>query len=211
VLAKINARIIQLLRPPSRLLVTSSAGTELEIGFSASYALVSANGRPSRGLADNLPSGSVYTYPGSVSGRFVVDRGLFNSELVSPVSLRRHPVTFTFADGRVSGVETDDPDLAKQIEKHFATHARASMVGHVTIPTNYLVRSEIGVQAQDNLLPGLNVSLGFSASKLTNAPVDAPVQLTLLGRKVSVSANGKPIVTEGRFEQHVVAGLDPFR
>lgn len=211
VLAKINARVIDLVRPPSRIVVTSAAGTKLEISLSSNYALISANGRPARGTADNLPSGSVYTYPASVSGTFVADRGLFNSEVVTRGSLRRHPVKFVFADGRVGGFETGDDELAEQIETHFASHPRAATVGHITLPTNYLVRSEIGVQAQDNLLPGLNVSLGFSASKLTNAPTDAPVQLTLLARKVTVTANGKTIVTDGRFEQHVVAGLDPFR
>lgn len=138
VLAKINTRIMDLVRPPSRLLVTSSAGTKLEIGLSAAYGLVSANGRPARGTADNLPSGSVYTYPANVSGTFVADRGLFNSEVVASGSLRRHPVTFTFEDGRVTDIETNDAELTKQIETHFA-------------------------------------------------------------------------VTDGRFEQHVVSGLDPFR
>ncbi len=81
----------------------------------------------------------------------------------------------------------------------------------MTLPTNYLVRSEIGVPTQDALLPGITLSLGFSASKFTHAPHDAPVQMLLLARKVTVAAGGKPIVTEGRFEQHIVEGLDPFR
>jgi leucyl aminopeptidase (aminopeptidase T) len=215
ILTKINERVIDLVRPglgkTTRIHVTSSSGTDLEIGLSPSFTLVSANGRPARGAADNVPSGSVYTYPASIRGTLVVDRGLVGSDVVVTTTLRRHPVTFTFEDGQVISVETDDADLAKQIEEHLAQHTRAGMVGHVTFPTNYLVRSEIGVQVQDNLLPGINVSLGFSASKLTKAPTDAPVQLTLLARRLTVTANGSPLVTDGRFEQRIVEGLDPFR
>jgi hypothetical protein len=202
---------MELVRPPSRIHVTSASGTNLDIGLSPSFALVSANGRPARGQADNVPSGCVYTYPASIRGTLIVDRGLAGSDVVASAALRRHPVTFELEDGRVSSVETDDPEIAKQIEEHLASHTRAGMVGHITFPTNYLVRSEIGVQVQDNLLPGLNVSLGFSASKLTKAPLDAPVQLTLLARRLTVTVNGKALVTDGRFEQQIVEGLDPFR
>jgi hypothetical protein len=191
--------------------VTSAAGTSLEIGLAPSFRLVSAIGRPERGEADNVPSGSVYTYPASVRGTFVVDRALVGSDMVITSPLRRHPVTFTFHEGHVKSFHTDDPTLASQIREHLASHTRAAMVGHVTIPTNYLVRSEIGVHVQDNLLPGINVSLGFSASKLTGAPADAPVQLTLLARRLTVTANGKSIASDGRFEQKIVEGLDPFR
>lgn len=211
ILAKINERVIELVRPPSRVHVTSAAGTSLEIGFSPGYNLVSANGRPARGAADNLPSGSVYTYPSSVDGKLVVDRALIGGDEPITSVLRRHPVTFVFEAGQVTAIETDNAFVAKHVDDYLESHPRARAVGHVTFPTNYLVRSEIGVQAQDNLLPGLNVSLGFSASSLTNAPIDAPVQMTLLARRLTVTANGKPIVTDGRFEQHVVAGLDPFR
>ena len=211
ILTKINERVIELVRPPSRLRVTSAAGTSLEIGLSPSYNLVSANGRPERGAADNLPSGSVYTYPMSIEGKLVVDRALIGADEPITSVLRRHPVTFVFHGGQVASIETDNAFVSRHVEDFLESHPRARTVGHVTFPTNYLVRSEIGVQAQDNLLPGLNVSLGFSASKLTNAPIDAPVQMTLLARRLTVTANGKPIVTDGRFEHDIVAGLDPFR
>lgn len=211
ILSKINERVMEIVRQPSRIRVTSPAGTDLEIGFAPQFALVSANGRPARGAADNVPSGSVYTHPASIRGTFVADRGLVGSDIVTTTIVRRHPVVFEFADGYVKSFRSDDPALVDQIDEHFASHTRAAMVGHVTIPTNYLVRSEIGVQVQDNLLPGINVSLGFSASKLTKAPADAPVQLTLLARRLTVTANGRAIVTDGRFEQDIVEGLDPFR
>ena len=60
-------------------------------------------------------------------------------------------------------------------------------------------------------MPGFNLSLGFSASKLTGAPHEAPVQMLLLARRTNVLVNGERLVTDGRFEQHVVDGLDPFR
>ncbi len=60
-------------------MATSAAGTELEIMLEQQYSMVSAIGRPSPGEADNLPSGSVYTHPGTVEGTFVADRAVLSS------------------------------------------------------------------------------------------------------------------------------------
>lgn len=207
VLATINARVLAEIKPPSRVVISSPAGTELEIELSPQFAIVSAIGRPEPGEADNLPSGSVYTHPSVVEGTFVADRAVLSSEIHE----RKKPVTFGIRAGAIDRIECPDAALVKRIEEHFASHARARQVGLVTFPTNYLVRSEIGVAVQDALLPGISLSLGFSASKFTHAPHDAPVQMLLLGRKLTVEANGKAIVTEGRFEQRIVEGLDPFR
>jgi leucyl aminopeptidase (aminopeptidase T) len=207
VLATINDRVLAVIKAPSRVTVSSPSGTELEISLAAQFAIVSAIGRPLPGEADNLPSGSVYTHPGGVEGTFVADRATLSSEIHE----RKKPVTFTMSGGNIERVEASDKELVKRIEDHLASHPRAKQVGLVTFPTNYLVRSEIGVPVQDALLPGISLSLGFSASKFTRAPHDAPVQMLLLGRKHTVIAGGKAIVTDGRFEQHIVEGLDPFR
>ena len=84
-------------------------------------------------------------------------------------------------------------------------------MGTVVLPTNYLVRSEIGVYAQDELSPGININLGFTHHAATLAPWDAPVQARLLARRLSVRAGDRTLVDRGRHADELVEGIDPFR
>lgn len=211
VIAAMNARLAERLAPPSRVRVTCVAGTLLEIGLAAQFPLLTAAGRPEPGRPENLPTGVVYTHPATVNGTFVADRAVVGVGMHSTTTaLRRAPVKVTFALGRVSSVACDDRVMLEAIERYLASHADAGRVGLVVWPTNYLVRSEIGVEVQDALLPGLNVDLGFSLSEFTHAPYDAPVQLRLQGRRLDVDVEGRPLVIGGRFEPALMEGIDPL-
>ena len=61
------------------------------------------------------------------------------------------------------------------------------------------------------LVAGLNVGLGYSDHEHTKAPFACPVQLRLLARKLDVHAGARALVRGGRFEDDLVAGVDPFR
>lgn len=212
VLAIINERLTAHLKPNARIHVASPTGTSLDIALPSQPIVISCNGRPPLGEVDNLPSGFVFTHPLSVSGTFVVDRGVVSSLLeVAAAKLRRTPASLTFSGGRVTAVASDDTSIAAAFEGFFATHPNAPRVGLVNLPTNYLVRSEIGLESQDSLLPGVVVAMGYTAREQTKASFDAPVQLRLLGRRQDVSVDGKVIVRAGRLHEALVEGIDPFR
>lgn len=211
VLAAMNARVVERLTAPSNVRVTSPAGTSLEVTLVAQFPLLSATGRPAPGRPENLPTGIVYTHPASVNGTFVADRAVAGEGVqTTPSALRRAPVILRFQRGRVASVECVDAVVRGAVEQTLASHPDADRVGLVVWPTNYLVRSEIGVEVQDALLPGMNVDLGFSLPDLTRARHDAPVQLRLQARRLDVEANGRPMVVRGRFEPALMEGLDPL-
>jgi hypothetical protein len=89
-------------------------------------------------------------------------------------------------------------------------HARGR-VGMIVLPTNYLVRSEVGIDRQDMLLPCMNLSLGFANQAVTKASYEAPVQMVLLGKRQTVEVGTRKLVENGRLEDALVEGIDPFR
>jgi hypothetical protein len=142
----------------------------------------------------------------------VVDRSVGGpGGWIDPASLRRNPLRLTFASGRFTGAECGDPQSLATLNTYLASHADAGRVGAVALPTNYLVRSEIGLTVQDWLLPGLSVYLGHTNSGATSAPYDVPVQLRFSGRKQTVEVRGQRVVFAGRLDASLVEGIDPFR
>jgi hypothetical protein len=205
----ISARLVEILTASGSITVTSELGTSLEARLSPSYPLVIGSGRPSAGSSENIPAGFVYWHPPEVKGTFVADRGLALSG--KRIHTRRAPLTVVIEGSRVREYDCADATTIASIEAYFASHSNAARVGTLVFPTNYLVRSEIGVHAQDELAPGLNVNLGFTHAPATRAPWDAPVQARLLARKLTVRAGDRTLVELGRHADFLVEGVDPFR
>lgn len=174
--------------------------------------MLSSNGCPLPGASENLPAGLVYTHPSRLSGVLVVDRAIFGPGIaLERATVRRAPAHVKIASGRVVDVTSTDSAVARVVETYLESHPDAGRVGILLAPTNYLVRSEVGLDRQDMLLPGVGVSLGYSNAETTKAPYDAPVQMLLLGRKQTVKAGDQSIVDQGRLAESLVEGIDPFR
>lgn len=210
-IAQINARMTDHLGGARLLEVWSPAGTELTVKLDARYPMLSMSGRPEPGRPDNLPSGTLIFHPASVDGAFVADRGAIGAVRPDPALVRRYPITVHFEAGRARAVESGSRELVAEVEAFFAMHEHARRVGLVALPTNYVVRSESGMEVQDGLLPGVNVVLGYSSPTTTHAPYHCPIQLRLFGRRIDAKAGGSRLVAGGRLTSEIVGDLDPFR
>ncbi len=211
-LAIVNGRLARVIDPPCTVRMTSEAGTDLEIGLALKHPILSSAGRPAAGQSENLPAGSVFTHPARVAGTLVVDRAIFGPGISLDRSLvRRAPTRFVFQAGKLVDHDAADPSIKNAIDAYLESHAYAARVGLVVFPTNFLVRSETGMDRQDMLLPGVCVSLGYASADATRANYEAPVQLALLGRRQSVEVEGTKLVDAGRLAHDLVDGIDPFR
>ncbi len=211
-LQTVNERVMKAIKPPCTVRVTSETGTDLEISLSAHHPLLSAAGKPKPGQSENLPAGYVYVHPARVSGTLVVDRAIFGPKgEVDRALLRRSGPKVEFVAGRIHHHDAKDPAIAAVLDRYLESHTFAGRVGLAVLPTNYLVRSEIGSDRQDMLLPGVTISLGFANQDATLATYEAPVQLVLLGRKQTVEVGGRALIEAGRFASTLVEGIDPFR
>ncbi len=212
ILATVNTRLAAALQPPCQIRVTSEAGTDLEVRLAMGYPILSSNGRPAPGASENLPAGLVYTHQARISGTLVADRAIFGPGLaVDRGALRRAPVRMRFNGARVADFDAPDPAIARTIEAYLASHADAGRVGMLVFPTNYLVRSDVGIDRQDMLLPSMNVSLGYASAATTRATYEAPVQMILLGRRQTIEVGHRKLVDAGRLHEALVDGIDPFR
>jgi len=212
VLRAINERILAVLGPPITLHVEGAGGTELEVLLTDAYRMTPGDGQPTAERWQTFPAGYVSTHPTRVRGTFVADRNLLAAEAhgLAP-KVRKNPVRFVIEDSRVTRFSCDDAELSGIVQRYLASHPNAARVGLVLLPTNYLVRTEVGLESQDELVPGLNLALGFTSQAETGASYEAPVQLRLLARRLEVRARGMAIVEGGRLADRFVAGLDPFR
>ena len=211
-LAIVNERLTAAVRPPCVLRVTSEHGTDVEVRLALTHPILSSIGRPARGASENLPAGVVYMHPARVSGTYLVDRAVLGPGIaVDRAAIRRAPVRVTFAGGKVSDFTSADAAVTKCMKDYLASHADAGRVGLLLFSTNYLVRSDVGLDRQDMLLPGMGVSLGYAAQATTGAPYEVPVQMVLLGRKQTVDVAGRVLVDAGRLVDPLVDGIDPFR
>jgi aminopeptidase len=211
-LAIVNSRLSSAVKPPCVVKVTSETGSELEVQLSQKHPILTSSGRPTKGTSENLPAGSVFTHPARVTGTLIVDRAVFGPGVNLDRSLvRKAPTRVVFENGRIKSFDASDPTVAQTFETYLASHANADRVGLLVFPTNYLVRSEVGIDRQDMLLPGMSVSLGFASADTTRASYEAPVQMVLLGRRQTVEVNGRKLVDGGRFDHALVEGIDPFR
>lgn len=198
-LRSINARLAARLSAGATVQVTSDGGSALTVRFGAPFPIVTGDGCPSPGAWDNLPAGFVYAHPLEVSGTLVADRiahGSTASRLGA--ALRRRPLVVRFSEGRVTGSESDDAELAAAFASYLASHVHAPRVGFVSIPTNPLAKLEIGDLAHDGLLPGIRVFLGFSDAEATRAPYDMDHGFRLTGRGQTVRVDDVVVVENGR-------------
>lgn len=208
----VNKRLAEALEAPCHVRVSSDHGTDLDVRLALAHPILSSAGRPAPGASENLPAGLVYTHPARFSGTLAVDRGMFGPGVsLDRGALRRAPLVVRFAAGRVASFEAPEPAVARVMETYLASHADAGRVGILVFPTNYLARSEVGIDRQDMLLPGMTVSLGYADQGTTRAPYEAPVQLVLLGKRQTVEVGPRKLVDCGRLDEALVEGIDPFR
>lgn len=202
----INTRLLSQLPRPVRVVVTSDAGTRIDVSLSARFELQSGDGRPGAGSFETLPSGYVYTHPASVTGTYVADRVVYGNGVHPPRgAVRRTPVRVRIQDSAVVQVTCDDDALRASVETFLSLHEHTARVGLITFATNPLAVSELGHDIHDSLMPGCSVSLGWTDSPRTRAPFDAPAQLRLVGRRQTIVAGRTTLVKDGRWER-VIGG-----
>lgn len=210
-IAELNRRVTTALARANELRARNASGTDVRITLGRELPMIAADGRPTPGHPDNLPSGYIRFHPASVDGVFAPDRGMLGAIRVPRERLRGAPVRFELEAGRVRAVRCEDAALRGELEGYLGSHVNAGRVGLAAVPTNYVVRAESGLEVQDALLPGVSISLGYSDAENTRAPFSCPVQLRLLARKLDVDAGARALIRGGRFESDLVEGIDPFR
>ena len=191
------------MRPTSRFLVRSHAGTQIELEM-APHLRWFANGQVVRaGQFINVPFGALITSPASVTGTYVADAamgGAFGSRVGL---LEGRPVRLTIEAGRVRRVECRDIAVKRYVESFLADAQGHDRVGLVSLGANLGILSPLGEIVHDENMPGLHVALGEPFPARTGATWTSHGQLAFASGGADVDLDGEPLIRRGRYVRFV--------
>jgi aminopeptidase len=182
-LASSQARLISTLSAASELRIEGE-GTDLLVGV-AGRVWINSDGRR------NMPSGEVFTGPSSAEG--VVRFDLPSS----PRGTRVAGVRLEFRDGIVVSARADEGDDV--LQAMLATDDGARRLGEVGIGTNFGIDRAVGMTLLDEKIGGtVHLALGRAYPE-TGGTNESAIHWDLVCRPDRVSADGAPILEDGRF------------
>ncbi len=200
---RVSAWLAKKLTPTAKVHATTTSGTDLELTMEPSANVVVASGVLHGPGWTNLPGGEVYGVPAGVDGTLVPDGGIWLPEGTElPLAFRTRIV---FERGEVVRLEGASEPCAR-LEAALQASNGGRRVGQVGFGTNTGVVAPIGALLQDLKLPGFHLSLGHTCPEVTNATWDSDVEIPLLTRRATVTIDGVPVLSAGKFPSEAREG-----
>ena len=178
---------------------STAAGTEITAELNKDYKWVKTSGIISTQKWGNLPGGEVFTTPGEVNGKFVID-GVVGDYLCAKYGdLRQTPLTVNVKHNRITDLHSDNRELVDEFWKYTHTDENSDRVGEFAIGTNIGCRSVIGNILQDEKLPGIHMAFGNPYGAHTGADWYSSTHIDVVGRDFSIWADERQIMDAGQF------------
>jgi len=132
-----NATLLSKLTGATRLNITSTGGTDLEVGLDGRYKWGSNRGMAAAGERLVLPGGEINTYAAEINGTLVVDGAVHLNRIVRGKvgGLRETPILIDIVDGVAQSIECADPGLRGRMHEWLADD-NAKRVGELGFGTN---------------------------------------------------------------------------
>lgn len=186
------------IRPSSRLVARSAAGTHLTVQLSPEYRWKEFAGVIREGRWENLPSGLLIGHATDVSGTYVADATIMSSHGGTEGPLGARPVSIAIEGGQVRSVRCPDHGLGGWVERQLAREPYLDRVGAVLLGTNVGLSEPIGDVLHDQCVPGLHLVFGYSHPDDTGARFTARGILTASASHLDVDLDGAALVRQGR-------------
>ncbi|MGE0324964.1 MAG: aminopeptidase [Polyangiaceae bacterium] len=192
-------RVLDKLSGARALQVTSPAGTNLEVLLPPRARWFPQLGVLEPGRWGNLPAGALYTNPEHVSGRFVANASVGEFFGARHGLLQDTPVHLVLERGRVTRLTCPQaPELQRDIVRMLACSENSSRVGLICIGVNPSIPTATGEALVDQNLPGLHLSIGDPAAKVTGAGWSAPTAFAACQAFSSVLIEDVPLIERGQ-------------
>lgn len=194
-LTAIGRSIAERLEGAREITSESADGTKLVVRGGRRW--VSRLGTVAPGASVTLPTGSIFTSPESVSGKFVATSvGEFFG---AREGLLEDPVVFDIVEGVVMNVTAPScPHLVRDIENMLHVAPNSDHVGLVVIGVNEAIGGSTGDVSVDQHRPGMHLVFGDPQAKLTGASWSARTTFAACQSKGSVRIDGALVADEGR-------------
>lgn len=196
---RISTRVLDIVQRAKEIVAKTAAGTDITAKLNPEYRWLKTSGLISREKWGNLPGGEVFTTPGEINGKFVVD-GVVGDYLCAKFGdLRHEPLTINIRGGRLVDAHSDNKELERDFWNYTHTDENSDRVGEFAIGTNIGVRQVIGHILQDEKFPGIHIAFGNPYGEHTGAPWYSSTHIDVVGTNFDIWADGAQIMRQGRF------------
>lgn len=204
--ARVQDRLLERLSPEAVVHVRSPAGTDLELRLTPKHRWVRCDGLIQPGIGQNLPTGQLYTTPGTVEGTFVCDAAIGDWFGTRYSDLSEYPLSVEISGGRARDARSSNQALARQMMLYLRSNVEGDRVGELGIGTNLALGHLRGIALQDEQVPGAHIAFGGAGILgTTGASWSARTQVPLIGRSCDIDFDGTPVMRRGVFEPDILS------
>jgi leucyl aminopeptidase (aminopeptidase T) len=177
----------------------SAAGTSLRVELEPGTRWFAQLGVLEAGRWGNLPAGAIYASPANVDGVFAANASLGEWFGRREGSLAGKPVRFRIRGGQVVEVfALHARELEREIESVLEVAANSSRIGVVSLGVNDALEGAFGDPLVDQNLPGLHLSIGDPAARITGARWSAPTSFAACQVGATVIVDGVRVIADGK-------------
>jgi aminopeptidase len=196
---RISAKVVELVSRATRIRAKTAAGTDLTADLNPNYRWLKTSGIISPDKWGNLPGGEVFTTPGEVNGRFVVD-GVVGDYLCAKFGdLKANPLTIEVKGNRLTSATSENKELEEDFWRYTHTDENSDRVGEFAIGTNIELKDVIGQILQDEKYPGVHIAFGNPYGAHTGAEWYSSTHIDVVGRKFDIWVDERQIMQNGKF------------
>ena len=196
---RISSKLADLVRRARQIRARTPAGTDLVADLSPNYRWLKTSGIISPETWGNLPGGEIFTTPGEVNGRFVID-GVVGDWLCAKFgSLQDNPLTIMVKGNRVVEAHSLNRELEDDFWRYTHTDQNSDRVGEFAIGTNIELKDVIGEILQDEKYPGVHIAFGNPYGAHTGAEWDSSTHIDVVGRNFDIWVDEQQIMRGGQF------------
>jgi aminopeptidase len=196
---RISAKVVDLVSRAKRIRAKTAAGTDLTAELNSNYRWLKTSGIISPDKWGNLPGGEVFTTPGEVNGKFVID-GVVGDYLCAKFGdLRANPLTIEVKGNRLVSAKSSNHQLEEDFWRYTHTDENSDRVGEFAIGTNIELKDVIGEILQDEKYPGVHIAFGNPYGAHTGAEWYSSTHIDVVGRKFDIWVDEQQIMRNGQF------------
>jgi leucyl aminopeptidase (aminopeptidase T) len=195
----ISRKVIDIVSKAKTIRATTPAGSDFTTTLNPAYRWIKTSGLISPEKWGNLPGGEVFTTPGEVNGRLVVD-GVVGDYLCEKYgNLAASPLTLDIEGNRLVRAESKNRALRDDFWAYTHTDENSDRVGEFAIGTNIQLDRVIGEILQDEKFPGIHIAFGNPYGAHTGADWYSSTHIDVVGTQFDIWVDDVPLMRRGKF------------
>ncbi|MEZ5418180.1 MAG: aminopeptidase [Vicinamibacterales bacterium] len=196
---RLSQKVIEMVRVAKTVRATTPAGSDFTATLNPDYRWLKTSGLISPDKWGNLPGGEIFTTPGEVNGRLVVD-GVVGDFLCARFGmLTDTPLTLEIEKNRLVSASSANTELEDAFWRYTHTDENSDRVGEFAIGTNIELTQLIGNILQDEKFPGIHIAFGNPYGVHTGADWHSSTHIDVLGTEYDIWVDDTPLMRRGEF------------